>query len=97
MDDLAKLEQESREGAEVAQFYNSPIFQGALNKIDESLESKALSIPTTDYDACADVVRCKQLMEILKRSFLEIIETGQLADASISFLRKEDSNKKIQR
>jgi hypothetical protein len=79
------------------QFTENPLFQAMFEGVSASLESRALSCPSTDKDMAADVIRCKQLLAAMKREIERRVEDGEFAAFEIEELKKRSILRVFQR
>lgn len=87
------LEEQKRRGIEAAQIKSSKLLNEAFETVRFWLDSKALNTPTTDTDACRDIIRTRQLLSGVERAFESMINNGKIAEKELERLMKEPKKK----
>jgi hypothetical protein len=82
-------EQRRIRAAEAKQFMANPLFRAMFDGVAAALESKALACDPTEEKRAADVIRCKQLLQAMRREIERRVEDGEFAAFEIEQLEKK--------
>lgn len=68
----------------------NPVFQGAINGLNDSLDAKILGMDIVNKDQCAKAVQAKQLVKAIEREIHRYIADGSIED----FISLEEEREK---
>lgn len=91
--DKSELETMARRGIEVSQLKSNKLLQEIFEKIKYGLDSRALNTPTTDTEACKDIIRTRQIMAGMEKAIESMINEGKFAEAELNRALKPQRQK----
>lgn len=74
------MNSEQKIAADAQALLENPVFQGALDKMEERLDANILNVSADDEKICARVVLAKQILKGIVREIHRYIENGNVAD-----------------
>lgn len=76
-------------GQDAQALLDNPVLKKAFDQLEEHLNKRELSLNTAKNPGdAADIIRCKQLLQGVKREIYNIVQTGQVAEIQLKELNK---------
>lgn len=84
------LEQEALRGRDAKALLDNPVLKNAFERLEAELRNRELKCNTvTSPESAADIIRCKQLLDGIKREFTKLIKNGEVAEIQLQELDKK--------